>query len=156
MLDVVEHFADPLGSTRRLVDRLTDDGVLMIQTPCYEKITDPNWRMFHPPEHTFLFSKQSIRDLVARLGLIYTAFEPSIFSDDMFLFASRRPLVVNPPEVVAERLGLTPDGRLVLAMQDLYRMYQEECARPLSDRTGGWALGKAFFRAVLRKMGLQR
>jgi hypothetical protein len=49
------------------------------------------------------------------------SFEPAIFAHyDMFVAASRQPLVRVEPQVVAERLAAAPSSRLVQALLDLY------------------------------------
>ncbi len=149
MLDVIEHLADPVHSTRRVVEHLADDGILMVQTPCHENVVDPKWRMFHPPEHTFLFTRESIRQLLGRMGFGHLAFEPAIFADDMFVFASRQSLAVHSAEEIAARLVSTPDGRMALAMQELYAASQLPRASDLSTYYGGrWQLGLSFFRGL--------
>ena len=76
------------------------------------------------PEHTHLYSSAALRQLLAAHGLTHVVFEPPLFSYDMFLIASRQPLRTNVREAIVNHLGATPDGRLVLAMQDLFERNQ--------------------------------
>lgn len=156
MFDVLEHLADPVSSMTAILEHLSPTGVLVIQTPCHENISDPIWRMFHPPEHTFLFSRSSVSRLLGGLGLVHVQFEPPIFRDDMFLFASASPVNLLPAERVFDALLQTPDGRIVLAMQDMYRDLRALERMDPAKRFGVRSLGKAFVRAFLRKIGLRR
>jgi 2-polyprenyl-3-methyl-5-hydroxy-6-metoxy-1,4-benzoquinol methylase len=156
MLDVLEHLADPVSSLYAILEHLSPMGILVIQTPCYEKISDSTWRMFHPPEHTFLFSRSSVSSLLKGLGLSYVQFEPPMFRDDMFLFASASPMTLLPVERACDALMQTPDGRIVLAMQEMYsRVKQLEAMDPV-ELYGIRSLGKAVVRAILKRMGIRR
>jgi 2-polyprenyl-3-methyl-5-hydroxy-6-metoxy-1,4-benzoquinol methylase len=155
MFDVLEHFAKPVETMSAILELVADDGLVVIQTPVYRTVTDAKWFQFKPPEHTFLFSPEGIRGFFRRMGFNHLAEEAAIFRDDQFLFASRRPLPVNPPERIAEQLATTADGRLVLAMQEMYRDLRALERMDPAERYGVRALGKAFVRASLRKMGLR-
>jgi SAM-dependent methyltransferase len=150
MFDVIEHFARPLQTMQQIVRYLSDDGLIVIQTPLHEAISDGTWSQFKPPEHTFLFSLWGIRALLATLGFEYIDQEPAIFQDDMFVFASRRPLATHSPQSVSDCLSATPDGRLVLAMQDMYWHLRERQQEDLASRYGVQTLGRALLRAIPR------
>ncbi len=120
LFDVLEHFADPASTMRVVLSHVAPDGVVVLQTPNYDDVGSDRWHQFKPPEHTYLFSSASIHEFLCRLGFEHLAYEQPIFGGDMFVFASRLPLMVYSPERIADRLATTPDGRLALAMQDLY------------------------------------
>ncbi len=158
MFDVIEHLARPVETMRTVLDLVADDGMIVIQTPVYRtaNVTDPKWFQFKPPEHTFLFSSEGIRAFFRGLGFDHIAEEPSIFADDQFLFVSRRPLRGNSPEAIAERLAATADGRMVLAMQQMYRDLRARERRDPLEQLGGWTLARAFLRRLSSKLGLRR
>lgn len=156
MIDVLEHLADPVSSMTAILKHLGKDGILVIQTPCHERETDPNWMMFHPPEHTYLFSRASATKLLADLGLKNVGFEPPMFPYDMFLFASAAPLTTSTDEEVGEALLKTPDGRITLAMQEMYRHLRALEREDPAERHGVRVLGRSFVRAAMRKVGLSR
>ncbi len=130
LMDVLEHLPDPEKTMRVCSNLLKDDGLFVIQTPCYpagktfNELTASNHlftRMLVPQEHIYLFSLQSARLLFQRLGIQNIEFLPAIFKQhDLFLIASREPLAVRPAEEVSEYLLGSPNGRIVLALLDLY------------------------------------
>lgn len=152
MFDVIEHFANPVATVDNIVRRLSDGGVLVIQTPMYERVTGEDWRQFNSPEHTFIFSRKSIRKFLKTFGLEHVAEETAIFPDDMFVFASRQPLSPASPKTIADKLMTSPDGRLALAMQDLYGRLPETQG---SDRLSHYdvrTLGKALMNSTVRAL----
>lgn len=131
LMDVIEHFPDPVEGMKRLAGVLKPDGVMVIQTPClrnvgktFEQMSADNEMFLHhlkEEEHLYLFNEQSLRDLLALVGMTYTASEEPIFSYDMFVFASRQPLAKIDSSVVEQHLMQQPTGRVVLALVDFYR-----------------------------------
>jgi SAM-dependent methyltransferase len=85
--DVLEHLPDPLDAMRRCAPLLAPDGVLLLQTPCYRG-EGPDWAMFQPDEHVYLFSEASVRDLLGRAGFRDVAIRPSLFPYDMWIAAA--------------------------------------------------------------------
>ncbi|MHB1557200.1 MAG: class I SAM-dependent methyltransferase [Isosphaeraceae bacterium] len=150
MFDVIEHFADPAGTMTDVLGLLDDEGIVVIQTPAYQGVTHAEWSQFKSPEHTFLFSQEGLKDFFRRMGFNHFASEPALFPDDQFLFASRRPLRVNSPEEIVERLAGSPDGRLVLGMQDLYQGLRALDRMDPADRFGVRALSGALLRSIPR------
>lgn len=144
LMDVLEHLPDPASTIAAAVTLLKKDGILLIQTPCYQerhsfekmqKENDPFLKMLQAPEHVYLFSQSSVRQLLNRCNLPFIQFEHAYFGMyDMFLVASQSPLTVHTPEAIDEALTSTPGGRLVLALldkdakcKDLYsRLYESE------------------------------
>jgi SAM-dependent methyltransferase len=84
--DVLEHLSDPLETMRRCGELLADDGVLLLQTPCYRG-EGPEWRMFQPDEHIYLFTESAVRLLLRRAGFEAIAVEESLFPHDMWVVA---------------------------------------------------------------------
>jgi len=135
LMDVLEHFPDPLKSLKRIVDTLSDDGILVIQTPAFRSVGKSYEQMkaegeifllhLKEDEHLYLFNAESLKLLFARLGLHHVSFEPSIFAYDMFAFVSKQPLQKNPADVVEKWLTADPARRTVLALLDMYTMLEE-------------------------------
>jgi 2-polyprenyl-3-methyl-5-hydroxy-6-metoxy-1,4-benzoquinol methylase len=128
LMDVLEHLPDPVSTISGATALLKEDGILIIQTPCYpeghsfetlQKEDDPFLLQFKPPEHLYLFSQLSIQKFLNTCHLQYIQFEPAFFGVyDMFVIASRNPLQINTREAIDQALESAPSGRLVLALLD--------------------------------------
>ncbi len=128
LMDVLEHFPDPVRSITYVNTLLKDDGLLLIQTPSFPvektflEITDrhdPFTVQFKVPEHIFLFSPHSVQKFLHECGLAYIEFEDPMFSHyDMFLVASRSPLITHNIQDIEESLQATSGGRLILSFLD--------------------------------------
>ena len=126
MMDVLEHLATPLSTLEACRRFLKNDGILVLQTPCFpapetlaslESTDSPFLRMLIPREHLHLFSRDSVEELCRRSGFDHFAYEPALFPYDMFIIASSEPLDSTiSPEQVASSLSTKPLGRLVLAL----------------------------------------
>ena len=135
LMDVLEHLTDPAGTMAQCLRLLKPDGILLIQTPqfnegaSYDELTarrDPFLGMLRPEQHLFLFSQRSVTELFQRLGAGYLQFEPAMFAQyDMFMAASRAPLVELPTGDGAVALDESPSSRLAQALLDLDRQYQQ-------------------------------
>ena len=152
MFDVVEHLPDPVSTLRIAASYTKPAAILVIQTPKHDDVRDPRWPMYVSPEHLFLFSSAGLKRLLAQCGFQHVVFERPMFGYDMFAFASRQPFAANTPSTVERRLLATPDGRMALAMQDLYRDSQFNPAFQLSAEHGTKALGSSFLRSLWRSM----
>jgi SAM-dependent methyltransferase len=68
MLDVIEHFRDPVGAMRRAYELLAPSGYLVIDTgdidTPWSRLLGNHWYFLDPPQHLFYFSR---RGLVAAL-----------------------------------------------------------------------------------------
>jgi SAM-dependent methyltransferase len=127
-MDVLEHFPDPVGTIEHCAKLLKDDGVLLIQTPRYvegrtlDQMTsnsDAFLSQLKPEQHLFLFSRTSIRQLLARVGISSVEFLPAVFAQhDMFLAAARHPLNHHTPTEIRDRLAAAPSGRIIGALID--------------------------------------
>jgi SAM-dependent methyltransferase len=123
VMDVIEHLEDPAATFRHCADLLKPDGVFLLQTPRYapgvahREMVERNDMFLHhfkPEQHLFLFSERSIRIFFESLGAPHLEFLPAIFAHyDMFVAASRAPLVSRGPDDVRQGLLTTPAGRLV-------------------------------------------
>ena len=67
----------------------------------------------------------------------------------MFLFAAARPWPSHTPEQIVDCLTRTPNGRIALAMQD---MYQNLPDWDIASRYGTKMLGRWFLRSLWRSV----
>ncbi len=135
LMDVLEHLSDPAGTMRHCLGLLKQDGLLLVQTPCFKQgrdyetlaeTNDPFLQMMIPKEHNYLFSKASVRECFRRLGAGHIRFERAMFAQyDMFFAVSRAPLQALGRDEIDAALLSTPRGRFVLAMLDLARKLEE-------------------------------
>lgn len=134
MLDVIEHLPRPMETMRIISELLADDGFLMIQTPCFrntdmsleqlEKKKDPFLEMMIDQEHLFLYSESGLKKLLECMGFHFIYEEPALFAYDIFLIASKTPLTIQKRDEIEKKLLSNRDGRIVLALIDLYNKYQ--------------------------------
>ncbi|MDB5054932.1 MAG: hypothetical protein JWM44_2982 [Bacilli bacterium] len=128
LMDVLEHFTDPLEPIKHVKKVMKNNGLLVIQTPCYNHLSyeemlennDPFLYMLKDQEHLYLFSKEAVTILFQKNGLNHIQFLDPLFPYDMFTIASAEPLVSISDEKVLEFLQSKPEHRLVLALLDLY------------------------------------
>jgi 2-polyprenyl-3-methyl-5-hydroxy-6-metoxy-1,4-benzoquinol methylase len=101
MMDVFEHLCNPLDMTAALRNELKEDGIIMLQMPQvpvdaeYSRLLAQKasfLRYLLPGEHVRLYPRLAVQRLFTRAGFRHILFYPSIFPDDMFFVASRRPL----------------------------------------------------------------
>jgi SAM-dependent methyltransferase len=125
--DVLEHLRDPEATLRAVRQALRPDGLLVIQTPDFPARSAEELRAaddlflkhLQPPEHLYLFSQQSVRELMRRTGFPVVEFEAPFYSYDMFFIAAAEsPARLSAAEVTGALLS-TPDGRIAQALFDL-------------------------------------
>ncbi|NMB83674.1 class I SAM-dependent methyltransferase [Candidatus Roizmanbacteria bacterium] len=71
MMDVLEHFDEPLKNLVRTKKILDEKGILVIQTPNYQSLIQrlcPGWSWWMVEDHRYLFSVKSIKDILKRAG----------------------------------------------------------------------------------------
>lgn len=71
VMDVIEHFEDPLDNLKRVKLLLKKDGILVIQTPNYKSLMAKickDWVWWMVEDHKFFFSPKSIRLLLEKAG----------------------------------------------------------------------------------------
>jgi SAM-dependent methyltransferase len=146
-MDVLEHLPDPVATMSRAVSLLKEDGIMVVQTPCYpegatfEELAAKNHsflQQLKPEEHLYLFSRSSIVEFFKRLGVEHHQFEPAIFAHyDMFVILSRSPLAAHSAEEQSTAVAQSPNGRAMLALLDLKQQSQiadRRLAESESDR----------------------
>jgi len=105
MFHVLEHVADPARTLRNLKDRLTDDGLLVIEVPNIEswgfRWFGKGWRGLDLPRHVTHFSPQTLTGLLRRTG-----FEP--VSVRRFTFRNSPALIAS--SITPSYLGRTKAG----------------------------------------------
>ena len=72
MLDVFEHFNDPVGSIQHARNLLNRDGILVIETndtqSFWAKLLGSRWHFYIPPQHLSFFSRQNLTHLLRKEG----------------------------------------------------------------------------------------
>lgn len=71
MMDVIEHFADPLKNLKKIKNLLNDDGILIIQTPNYRSLMAKicrDWAWWMIEDHKFFFSPKSLGKILNKSG----------------------------------------------------------------------------------------
>ena len=71
MLDIIEHFNDPLKALRNARKLLKSDGIFILQTPNYQSLMQylcKNWSWWMIKDHKFFFSSKSIRLMHKKIG----------------------------------------------------------------------------------------
>lgn len=134
--DLFEHLLEPEEFLSVCADSLQTDGVLMMQMPCYDAtlsydemlIQKPRFKgHLKPEQHLYLFSRESITEILHEHGFLNVIFEPAYFGDDydMFLVASKGKLCQNTKDEIDEYLNCQKNGRLVKAIITLQEEKRE-------------------------------
>jgi SAM-dependent methyltransferase/predicted O-methyltransferase YrrM len=126
MMDVIEHFPDPLRTGEMCADLLAENGLMIVQTPRFPEdksfdelvaTFDPFLQQLKEQEHIYLFSERSIADFLRRLGFGQIQFQTAIFAHyDMFFVAARQPLERRRTPVLDLDDDLPVEARLVEAL----------------------------------------
>ncbi len=124
LLDVLEHFIDPKGMMDKISRILKPTGIVIIQTPCYRN-EGPTWSQMKEDEHLYLFTEDGLKLLLKDVGFADIVTEPQLFPYDMFIIAGKSKLLKLSEEAVVDCLLTYPNGRILLAMFDLYRQRQD-------------------------------
>lgn len=143
LLDVLEHLPDPLATLKTCFNFLKEDGIIVIQTPCfpsqksYENMIEENspfLSQLEADEHLYLFSKDSIVKFFKQIdSTLEFQFEPAIFARyDMFVMVSRRALSTHSEIEIDDFLSNNHKTRILQAILDLdlryhslFSLYQE-------------------------------
>jgi SAM-dependent methyltransferase len=132
LMDVLEHLPDPKGTMRLCLDLLREDGILLIQTPCYREgrayeamlaDNDPFLTQLRAEQHLYLFSAGSLERMFAGLGA-HVCPERAIFAHyDQFVVVGKSPL--EPRSGSSEWASAAPAARLAQALIDARFTYEE-------------------------------
>ncbi|MEM1239926.1 MAG: class I SAM-dependent methyltransferase [Cyanobacteria bacterium P01_H01_bin.26] len=145
LMDVLEHLPNPINTMRYCMKLLKPNGFLLIQTPEFHESMDyetlleennPFLKQLKADEHLYLFSQESVADLLGQIGLTHVYFEPAIFSQyDMFFVASKAELKTFDVIESYAALQKTVNGRIALALLDLRESELKQTERLyLSDK----------------------
>ena len=74
MLNLIEHVADPRAVLQKATQLLSQDGIIILQTPNFKSLDarlfkDSNWGGYHCPRHWVIFNKKSFLSLAGNCGL---------------------------------------------------------------------------------------
>lgn len=129
LFDVLEHLPQPLQTIRHAASLLQPGGWMLLQTPgfrtpthTYEQLVERKDRFLEhlkPEEHLYLYTQPALELLLERAGLPHVQFLTPLYDYDMYVIASREPLVELDAEAVTESLLASPSQRMVLALLDL-------------------------------------
>ncbi len=87
--DVLEHLIDPIGSLKAMHSMLTEDGICIIQTPCYRN-EGKEWEQFAPEHnHIYLFNRKSVQQLFKNTGFRVETSIPSYFLHDVIFVCTK-------------------------------------------------------------------
>jgi len=91
MFDVLEHLIDPLSSLNAVAALLAENGMCLIQTPCYRG-EGGKWDQFDPEHrHTFIFNRESAKLLFERTGFKVLVSLPGYFLHDVIFVIAKPP-----------------------------------------------------------------
>ena len=129
--DLFEHLIDPEEFLEYCGQSMPQNGILCFQTPCYDASLNyiemqnckPKFKeQLKEEQHIFLYSKESITEILNKHGFSNIIFEPAFFGDDydMFFVASREPISTNSDKDIEDFLDSVPNGRLIKALITLF------------------------------------
>lgn len=142
--DVLEHLIEPIDFLLLANKILKDDGILFLQTPCYDAaleykemlIKKSNFqKQLKEKEHVYLYSKKSIVNILHKCGFPYIEFMDAYFGNDydMFFVAGKRKINVNDVSMVRDAIKQQANGQLVCTLINLWDKL-EFCNRDREDR----------------------
>ena len=100
---VIEHLNDPLHTVESLVEFLSPGGELIISTPNFDsfaaKIFRSYWYATDAPRHLYLFSTQTLSELLKKTGLIVNEINyntgPKVAIKSVYHLIGRRDMRIN-------------------------------------------------------------
>lgn len=71
MMDVLEHFSNPIANLKKAKSLLKSDGILVVQTPNYKSLMARicrDWAWWMVEDHKFFFSPKSLKLMLKKVG----------------------------------------------------------------------------------------
>jgi len=95
MIDVIEHFSDPIKTIKKIRSLLKKDGVLVVQTPdslsSMSKKLKSSWPALKKDEHLCVFNKNNYKQMMTNLNFTKTKFyKPFEEADGNFVAISQK------------------------------------------------------------------
>ena len=129
--DVFEHIIKPYDFLKNIGARLTENGFLCFQMPCFDDKLSYSHMLENKPdfkehlkskEHVYIYSRESIVKILKESGFSYYKFEDAFFGNDydMFIFASKQPLRIFTEKEIEEALNKQQNGRLIKALISVF------------------------------------
>ncbi len=134
--DLLEHLTEPNDFLASVSVSLKKNGIILMQMPCYDKSLTYEQMLQEKPrfkeqlkgnEHVYLYSKESIQQILEQNGFKYIVFLDAIFGNDfdMFFVASREPIYENTEEQIDRAINILEHGRLLKALINTWSKAQE-------------------------------
>ena len=81
MIDIIEHFHEPVEDMKEVHRILKEDGFLLINTPdigsAFAKVSGYDWMFNKPEEHLYLYDKSTLKKLLDKTGFKIADFKQS-------------------------------------------------------------------------------
>lgn len=78
LIDVLEHFINPVKNLQRIKSIMNDDAILIIQTPNYDSLMQyfvKNWSWWMIDDHKYFFTPNSLKLLLSKSGFHIVSFD---------------------------------------------------------------------------------
>lgn len=129
--DVLEHLIEPIEFLLLANKLLKDDGILFFQTPCYDATLNYDemrvqkgkfQQQLLEKEHVYLYSKDSVTNILHKCGFHYIEFMDAYFGNDydMFFVASRSKINVNEYAKIKDTIKQKDNGQLICTLINLW------------------------------------
>ena len=93
MFHVIEHVANPSEQIKKICNYLSDEGILVLETPNHQSIdhtlfTSKYWGGYHIPRHFTVFDEQSLKKMLLdnNFKILKTFFKPGHYFWQMSLY----------------------------------------------------------------------
>ena len=121
-LDVLEHVPEPINFLVTARNRITDDGILLLNVPTlgsiFSRLSGKKWHAYLPPEHWIYFNKKSVSEMLNMAGfevMSSKAISKSFSIGYVYLTIANSPQIPKAIRVLFKGLNnIFPIGRIKL------------------------------------------